>query len=57
MFKSRLISSSRFLSMLEEEVYSHSSPIWSLEFLAGTTGGQIPVQTGRKNYLYPTIFS
>uniref|UniRef100_A0A3B3I907 histone acetyltransferase n=1 Tax=Oryzias latipes TaxID=8090 RepID=A0A3B3I907_ORYLA len=36
---------SLFLSMLEEEVYSHSSPIWSLEFLAGTTGGQIPVQT------------
>uniref|UniRef100_A0A3P9JBF9 Histone acetyltransferase n=1 Tax=Oryzias latipes TaxID=8090 RepID=A0A3P9JBF9_ORYLA len=35
----------KFLSMLEEEVYSHSSPIWSLEFLAGTTGGQIPVQT------------
>ncbi|XP_024155300.1 histone acetyltransferase KAT2B [Oryzias melastigma] len=35
----------KFLSMLEEEVYSHSSPIWSMEFLAGTTGGQIPVQT------------
>uniref|UniRef100_A0A8D3D464 Histone acetyltransferase n=1 Tax=Scophthalmus maximus TaxID=52904 RepID=A0A8D3D464_SCOMX len=26
----------KFLSMLEEEVYSHSSPIWSQDFLAGT---------------------
>ncbi|XP_061677596.1 histone acetyltransferase KAT2B isoform X2 [Syngnathoides biaculeatus] len=33
----------RFLSMLEEEVYSHSSPIWGQEFSAGAPGGQIPV--------------
>lgn len=36
----------RFLSMLEEEVYSHNSPIWSQDFLAGVSGGQIPVHTG-----------
>ncbi|AWP21698.1 putative histone acetyltransferase KAT2B [Scophthalmus maximus] len=35
----------KFLSMLEEEVYSHSSPIWSQDFLAGATGGQIPIHT------------
>uniref|UniRef100_A0A4W5JT53 K(lysine) acetyltransferase 2B n=1 Tax=Hucho hucho TaxID=62062 RepID=A0A4W5JT53_9TELE len=35
----------KFLSMLEEEVYSHSSPIWSEEFLVGSTGGQIPIHT------------
>uniref|UniRef100_A0A8C8CPW5 histone acetyltransferase n=1 Tax=Oncorhynchus tshawytscha TaxID=74940 RepID=A0A8C8CPW5_ONCTS len=32
--------------MLEEEVYSHSSPIWSEEFLAGSSGGPIPIHTG-----------
>uniref|UniRef100_A0A8C4H372 Histone acetyltransferase n=1 Tax=Dicentrarchus labrax TaxID=13489 RepID=A0A8C4H372_DICLA len=36
----------KFLSMLEEEVYSHSSPIWSQDFLAGASGGQIPIHTG-----------
>uniref|UniRef100_A0A673ZUM4 Histone acetyltransferase n=1 Tax=Salmo trutta TaxID=8032 RepID=A0A673ZUM4_SALTR len=36
----------KFLSMLEEEVYSHSSPIWSENFLVGSTGGQIPIHTG-----------
>ncbi|XP_020788426.1 histone acetyltransferase KAT2B [Boleophthalmus pectinirostris] len=35
----------KFLSMLEEEVYSHNSPIWSHDFLAGASGGQIPVHT------------
>ncbi|XP_068603380.1 histone acetyltransferase KAT2B [Brachionichthys hirsutus] len=36
----------KLLSMLEEEVYSHSSPIWSQEFLvAGASGGQIPIHT------------
>ncbi|XP_021428256.1 histone acetyltransferase KAT2B isoform X2 [Oncorhynchus mykiss] len=35
----------KFLSMLEEEVYSHSSPIWSEDFLVGSTGGQIPIHT------------
>ncbi|XP_040043860.2 histone acetyltransferase KAT2B isoform X2 [Gasterosteus aculeatus] len=34
----------KFLSMLEEEVYSHSSPIWSQDFLAGALGGQIPIR-------------
>uniref|UniRef100_A0A672YY57 histone acetyltransferase n=1 Tax=Sphaeramia orbicularis TaxID=375764 RepID=A0A672YY57_9TELE len=37
----------KFLSMLEEEVYSHSSPIWSQDFLAGASGGQIPIHTGK----------
>lgn len=32
--------------MLEEEVYSHSSPIWSQDYLAGVPGGQIPIHTG-----------
>ncbi|KAI7798931.1 histone acetyltransferase KAT2B, partial [Triplophysa rosa] len=32
----------KFLSMLEEEVYSHNSPIWSENFMAGLSGGQIP---------------
>uniref|UniRef100_A0AAX7U1A0 histone acetyltransferase n=1 Tax=Astatotilapia calliptera TaxID=8154 RepID=A0AAX7U1A0_ASTCA len=36
----------KFLSMLEEEVYSHNSPIWSQDFLAGAAGGQIPIHTG-----------
>ncbi|KAK2830345.1 hypothetical protein Q5P01_018276 [Channa striata] len=35
----------KFLSMLEEEVYSHSSPIWSQDFLLGVSGGQIPIHT------------
>ncbi|KAK6324105.1 histone acetyltransferase KAT2B isoform X1 [Coregonus clupeaformis] len=35
----------KFLSMLEEEVYSHSSPIWSEDFLAGSSGGPIPIHT------------
>uniref|UniRef100_A0AAY4BVQ5 Histone acetyltransferase n=1 Tax=Denticeps clupeoides TaxID=299321 RepID=A0AAY4BVQ5_9TELE len=32
----------KFLSMLEEEVYSNNSPIWSEDFLAGSSGGQVP---------------
>ncbi|XP_023665415.1 histone acetyltransferase KAT2B [Paramormyrops kingsleyae] len=35
----------KFLSMLEEEVYSHNSPIWSEEFLEGTSGSQMPMHT------------
>ncbi|XP_051926558.1 histone acetyltransferase KAT2B isoform X2 [Hippocampus zosterae] len=35
----------KFLSMLEEEVYSHSSPIWNQDFLVGGSGGQIPIHT------------
>uniref|UniRef100_A0A672S3Q3 histone acetyltransferase n=1 Tax=Sinocyclocheilus grahami TaxID=75366 RepID=A0A672S3Q3_SINGR len=33
---------SLFLSMLEEEVYSHNSPIWSEDFMVRLSGGQIP---------------
>ncbi|XP_062867719.1 histone acetyltransferase KAT2B isoform X2 [Trichomycterus rosablanca] len=32
----------KFLSMLEEEVYSPNSPIWSEDFMVSLTGGQIP---------------
>uniref|UniRef100_A0A672S368 Histone acetyltransferase n=1 Tax=Sinocyclocheilus grahami TaxID=75366 RepID=A0A672S368_SINGR len=32
----------KFLSMLEEEVYSHNSPIWSEDFMVRLSGGQIP---------------
>uniref|UniRef100_A0A7N8WIN3 histone acetyltransferase n=1 Tax=Mastacembelus armatus TaxID=205130 RepID=A0A7N8WIN3_9TELE len=39
----------KFLSMLEEEVYSHSSPIWSQDFLAAASGGQIPMHTAGIN--------
>uniref|UniRef100_A0A8C5G377 histone acetyltransferase n=1 Tax=Gouania willdenowi TaxID=441366 RepID=A0A8C5G377_GOUWI len=35
-----------YFSLFKEEVYSNSSPIWSQEFLAGATGGQIPIHTG-----------
>uniref|UniRef100_A0A8C4H3J9 Histone acetyltransferase n=1 Tax=Dicentrarchus labrax TaxID=13489 RepID=A0A8C4H3J9_DICLA len=35
----------KFLSMLEEEVYSHSSPIWSQDFLAGASGGPLYYST------------
>lgn len=35
----------KFLSMLEEEVYSHNSPIWCQDFQAGASGGQIPIHT------------
>lgn len=33
--------------MLEEEVYSHNSPIWSEEFLEGTSGSQMSMHTGK----------
>uniref|UniRef100_A0A8C7CWU3 histone acetyltransferase n=1 Tax=Oncorhynchus kisutch TaxID=8019 RepID=A0A8C7CWU3_ONCKI len=35
-----------YFSLFKEEVYSHSSPIWSEEFLAGSSGGPIPIHTG-----------
>ncbi|XP_061123468.1 histone acetyltransferase KAT2B isoform X5 [Syngnathus typhle] len=35
----------KFLSMLEEEVYSHSSPIWNQDFSSGAPGAQIAVHT------------
>lgn len=35
----------KFLSMLEEEVYSNNSPIWSEDFLVGSSGEQLPIQS------------
>uniref|UniRef100_A0A669EVN7 histone acetyltransferase n=1 Tax=Oreochromis niloticus TaxID=8128 RepID=A0A669EVN7_ORENI len=35
-----------YFSLFKEEVYSHNSPIWSQDFLAGAAGGQIPIHTG-----------
>ncbi|KAL2079852.1 hypothetical protein ACEWY4_023645 [Coilia grayii] len=35
----------KFLSMLEEEVYSSSSPIWNEDFLMGSTADQVPIHT------------
>ncbi|XP_030058616.1 histone acetyltransferase KAT2B isoform X2 [Microcaecilia unicolor] len=36
----------KFLSMLEEEVYSHNSPIWDLDFMVTSSQtGQIGIQT------------
>nr|XP_006635827.1 PREDICTED: histone acetyltransferase KAT2B isoform X1 [Lepisosteus oculatus] len=36
----------KFLSMLEEEVYSHHSPIWNEDFMAcSSTTGQLGIQT------------
>ncbi|MGH0137833.1 UNVERIFIED_CONTAM: hypothetical protein FKN15_038397 [Acipenser sinensis] len=40
-----LTHSPKFLSMLEEEVYSHNSPIWDEEFMASSSrGGQLGIQ-------------
>lgn len=43
--------------MLEEEVYSHSSPIWSQDFMAAASGGQIPIHTGNTHphHLTPNL--
>lgn len=39
----------RFLSMLEEEVYSQNSPIWDQDFLsASSRTSQLGIQTGEK---------
>lgn len=39
---------SRFLSMLEEEVYSQNSPIWDQDFLsASSRTSQLGIQTGK----------
>lgn len=39
----------RFLSMLEEEVYSQNSPIWDQDFLsASSRTSQLGIQTGKK---------
>uniref|UniRef100_A0A4W3K4P2 histone acetyltransferase n=1 Tax=Callorhinchus milii TaxID=7868 RepID=A0A4W3K4P2_CALMI len=36
----------KFLSMLEEEVYSHSSPIWDLDFTVSSGNIQLGIQPG-----------
>lgn len=37
----------RFLSMLEEEVYSQNSPIWDQDFMVSSSQtGQLGIQTG-----------
>lgn len=37
----------RFLSMLEEEVYSQNSPIWDQDFMVSSSRtGQLGIQTG-----------
>ncbi|XP_053120087.1 histone acetyltransferase KAT2B isoform X3 [Hemicordylus capensis] len=39
----------KFLSMLEEEVYSQSSPIWDPDFMASSSrSAQLGIQTGEK---------
>ena len=41
----------RFLSMLEEEVYSQNSPIWDQDFLsASSRTSQLGIQTGKKTF-------
>lgn len=45
----------RFLSMLEEEVYSQNSPIWDQDFLsASSRTSQLGIQTGekKKNFFF-----
>ena len=45
---------SRFLSMLEEEVYSQNSPIWDQDFLsASSRTSQLGIQTGK--FLFASI--
>ncbi|XP_067868036.1 histone acetyltransferase KAT2B isoform X2 [Heterodontus francisci] len=38
----------KFLSMLEEEVYSHNSPIWDLDFMVSSGNIQLGIQPGEK---------
>uniref|UniRef100_UPI00398E5217 histone acetyltransferase KAT2B isoform X3 n=1 Tax=Pristiophorus japonicus TaxID=55135 RepID=UPI00398E5217 len=38
----------KFLSMLEEEVYSHNSPIWDLDFMVSSGNIQLGIQPGDK---------
>lgn len=54
----------RFLSMLEEEVYSQSSPIWDPDFMASSSRtAQLGIQTGNsreyhvKKNKYPVLKS
>ncbi|OXB62241.1 hypothetical protein ASZ78_009861 [Callipepla squamata] len=43
------VNYTRFLSMLEEEVYSPNSPIWDQDFMVSTSRtGQLGIQTGEK---------
>lgn len=47
----------KFLSMLEEEVYSHNSPIWSENFMVGLSGGQIPTVVSAPPVTRPLCYS
>ncbi|KAG1948795.1 histone acetyltransferase KAT2B [Pimephales promelas] len=43
--------------MLEEEVYSHNSPIWSENFMVGLSGGQIPTVISAPPVTRPLYYS
>ncbi|RXN34452.1 histone acetyltransferase KAT2B-like protein [Labeo rohita] len=47
----------KFLSMLEEEVYSHNSPIWSEDFMVRLSGGQIPTVISAPPVTRPLYYS
>uniref|UniRef100_A0A671M161 Histone acetyltransferase n=1 Tax=Sinocyclocheilus anshuiensis TaxID=1608454 RepID=A0A671M161_9TELE len=47
----------KFLSMLEEEVYSHNSPIWSEDFMVRLSGGQIPTVISAPPVTHPMYYS
>uniref|UniRef100_A0A672SP83 histone acetyltransferase n=1 Tax=Sinocyclocheilus grahami TaxID=75366 RepID=A0A672SP83_SINGR len=47
----------KFLSMLEEEVYSHNSPIWSEDFMVRLSGGQIPTVISALPVTRPLYYS
>uniref|UniRef100_A0A8C1QDR9 histone acetyltransferase n=2 Tax=Cyprinus carpio TaxID=7962 RepID=A0A8C1QDR9_CYPCA len=47
----------KFLSMLEEEVYSHNSPIWSEDFMVPLSGGQIPTVISAPPVTRPLYYS
>ncbi|XP_051948997.1 histone acetyltransferase KAT2B-like [Xyrauchen texanus] len=47
----------KFLSMLEEEVYSHNSPIWSEDIMVGLSGGQVPTVISAPSLTRPLYYS
>ncbi|TRY74168.1 hypothetical protein DNTS_004229, partial [Danionella cerebrum] len=47
----------KFLSMLEEEVYSPNSPIWSENIMIGLSGGQIPTVISAPPVARPVYYS
>lgn len=56
LFSSRSVSNvSRFLSMLEEEIYGENSPIWEADFtVPASDGTQLGHQTGTEDISYHT---